>query len=232
MVDVHDLAAAYAIDALSGAERRRFERHVRACARCQEEVRVLAEGAADLADLAKAEPPVAMKARVMAAIATIPQDRPGPAVLRRQRRRDRRIWELVTAAAGIAVVVLAGSLIALNRDLEEARLLNSILTAPDLITVEIEGAISARFSYSTERSQGAFITSDLPLLEEARTYQLWLIGGSGPVSVGAFRPGQSGEATVVVSGRMGPGVALGLTEEPAGGSPQPTSEPLIVQPLA
>ncbi|WP_143219751.1 zf-HC2 domain-containing protein [Actinomadura sp. CNU-125] len=41
--DPHDLAGAYALDALGEAERKRFERHLDECPACTEEVRGLRE---------------------------------------------------------------------------------------------------------------------------------------------------------------------------------------------
>ncbi|WP_181803288.1 RskA family anti-sigma factor, partial [Streptomyces shenzhenensis] len=41
--DLHSLAAPYALDALDAGERRRFERHLKDCDRCADEVRALTE---------------------------------------------------------------------------------------------------------------------------------------------------------------------------------------------
>ncbi|NEB18827.1 RskA family anti-sigma factor, partial [Streptomyces coelicoflavus] len=46
---LHSLAAPYALDALDGAERVRFERHLERCDRCAAEVRALSEDAVRLA---------------------------------------------------------------------------------------------------------------------------------------------------------------------------------------
>jgi anti-sigma factor RsiW len=55
--DMHALAGAYALDALDGAERDRFERHLRRCRACESELRGFAATAAALGVAAAAEPP-------------------------------------------------------------------------------------------------------------------------------------------------------------------------------
>lgn len=62
----------------------------------------------------------------------------------------------------------------------------------------------------------------------ARTFQLWIEPQKGqPISVGIFRPDAAGEVLLVSPPRAARGAAAGLsvTEEPAGGSPQPTAKP-------
>ncbi|NEC37215.1 RskA family anti-sigma factor, partial [Streptomyces rubrogriseus] len=63
----HSLAAPYALDALEGAERVRFERHLKGCARCAAEVRALSEDAVRLARSTAAPAPPALRERVLAA---------------------------------------------------------------------------------------------------------------------------------------------------------------------
>ena len=46
---VHELSGAYALDALDGAERERFERHLRRCPGCTEDVRLMTATATALA---------------------------------------------------------------------------------------------------------------------------------------------------------------------------------------
>ncbi len=46
---IHDLTAAYALDALDAAERQVFEEHLAGCRRCQEEVAELSLAAGSLA---------------------------------------------------------------------------------------------------------------------------------------------------------------------------------------
>ena len=72
--------------------------------------------------------------------------------------------------------------------------------------------------------------ANLPALAPGRTFQLWGIrGADAPVSLGTFDTDPSGTAvvTLAVGGTDDYDVSA-VTEEPAGGSPQPTSTPFLV----
>jgi anti-sigma-K factor RskA len=73
------------------------------------------------------------------------------------------------------------------------------------------------------------VAHDLPALRTGRTYQLWIITTEGrKISAGTFAP-VGGNALVQAAYAL-PGNALGaiaVTEEPAGGVPQPTGEIVI-----
>src|SRR5260370_25448006 len=63
------LAGAYALDALPGADRVRFERHLARCPQCAAEISGLREATAHLAAAAAAEPPAGLTERALAAAA-------------------------------------------------------------------------------------------------------------------------------------------------------------------
>ena len=65
----HTLTGAYALDALTRADRARFERHLARCELCAREARALAEVTAALAAAMAAEPPAELLQRVLAAAA-------------------------------------------------------------------------------------------------------------------------------------------------------------------
>ncbi len=65
----HTLAGAYALDAVTGADRARFERHLARCQDCAGELRELREAAARLAAAVAADPPAALVERAVAAAA-------------------------------------------------------------------------------------------------------------------------------------------------------------------
>ena len=70
---------------------------------------------------------------------------------------------------------------------------------------------------------------NFPILEEGKEYQLWLISGDKRTSGGLFTVDDYGCATIVFH----PDAALddfdgmGITPEPAGGSPGPTAPPVV-----
>jgi anti-sigma-K factor RskA len=82
------------------------------------------------------------------------------------------------------------------------------------------------------REQGVVVLAahDLPPAPGGRTYQLWGIpAGQSPVSLGTFNTGPDGRVTITlrVPAGMAPSVSA-ITEEPTGGSPQPTTTPFLV----
>ena len=109
----------------------------------------------------------------------------------------------------------------------------SALLAPDVQTVKLsaQGAPpSARLYWNTQSSQVVFAAFNLQPAPRGRTYQLWGIeAGKNPVSLGTFNTGN--DATARASFRAPQGVTLAVgavTEEPEGGSPQPTTTPFLV----
>jgi anti-sigma-K factor RskA len=60
-----------------------------------------------------------------------------------------------------------------------------------------------------------------------QTYQLWIIDPSGATSAGLFDTDADGRAIELVTGEFDDRVVIGVTLEPEGGSPQPTSDPVL-----
>jgi hypothetical protein len=75
-------------------------------------------------------------------------------------------------------------------------------------------------------------TSGLPALPPGKVYQLWLIGPVRIVSAGLLPAAQSGVTRPVVATGIVKGDKLGLTVEPAPGTRQPTTTPIIALPLS
>jgi hypothetical protein len=65
--ELHTLTGSYALDALEGPERERFERHLRHCPSCAAEVRGLHETAARLATATAIRPPAGLRHQTLAA---------------------------------------------------------------------------------------------------------------------------------------------------------------------
>jgi anti-sigma-K factor RskA len=73
---------------------------------------------------------------------------------------------------------------------------------------------------------------NLPPPPDGRTYQLWGIRGTeAPVSLGIFETTPAGTALVTLSPSDQEDFDVSaITEEPAGGSPQPTTTPFLAGP--
>ena len=86
----HTLVGAYALDALTGADQARFERHLARCEQCAREVSGLAEATAALAAAAAAEPPAGLEQRALAAAARTRQLPPSRETRHSRGRADTR----------------------------------------------------------------------------------------------------------------------------------------------
>ncbi|WP_062433265.1 anti-sigma factor [Herbidospora daliensis] len=233
--EIHTLSGAYALNALPFRELGEFEGHLSRCETCSIEVRGLRETAARLGAAVAEAPPRALKSRVMAQIAEVRQEppqieeeEPPPAEVVVPLRRGKGRWALALAAVSAAAAVSIG-VIAVNeirsRDasIEETQ---SLLAAPDAVVrkVEMVGGGSATVVASESHGKVMF-TSELPALDPSKTYQLWTIGGERIRPAGLVDGGGIRTATVELPAGTD---HFGVTVEPAGGSEQPTTEPVML----
>jgi anti-sigma-K factor RskA len=239
--DPHLLTGVYAADALTEIERAAFERHLAGCPSCAQEVRELRATTARLAAATTEEPPPALRASVLAAIGEVRQLPPGPAGP--TGRGAHRPWVVKVVGAAAAVLLLVvGGLGIINRTLDRrahdaeilAAQVASVLSAPDARTVPATGGRGQlTVVVSPSRGRAVVAASGLPAPGAGRTYQLWLVPGSGaPRPAGLLEPGAGGSATRLIDGDPRTAAAVALTNEPAGGSPAPTTRPTHTASLA
>ena len=242
--DLHSLSGAYALDALEpGAERDRFTRHLSRCQSCASEVRGFREVATALAFATAAEPPAGLRDRVLAAAARTRQQPPEVSTHARPRRARSRVpwvpWlSGVVATASIVVAVLFGFAQAhtqdeLNQVRAENQAISLLLSAPKakLLTYPVTHGGLATVVLAADRHELAVVTTGLPALPPGKVYQLWLIGKPTITSAGLLPPAKDGQTPAVLATGVVKGDALGLTVEPAGGSAQPTTKPILALPL-
>ncbi|WP_216217616.1 anti-sigma factor [Amycolatopsis aidingensis] len=249
------LTGAYAVDALTGEERAEFERHLAECADCAREVRELRAAAGKLGMAAASTPPEGLKRRVLAEIARTRQEPPetgeepetgaegGAEVV--PLSRGRRWATRFAAAAAVVGLALAGTFGTIawqnQQELESTQErmagaaargaeMAELLSAPDarLITASGEGGLTATTVVSAQLGKAMFMGDDIAPLPEDRTYQLWFIK-SGPeyVSAGVLERSTGGRTTPVVAAIPEGTAGMGVTVEPAGGSAQPTTDPVL-----
>ncbi|MFD4603181.1 anti-sigma factor domain-containing protein [Streptomyces sp. NPDC058464] len=245
--DLHSLAAPYALDALEPGERRRFEKHLKDCDRCADEVRALTEDAVRLAWSTAAPPPLAMRDRVLAAVRATPQEpAPGrehvpnlpPHVWGAQPpppRRQRRPLFVPFATATAAAALVVASLFAVQADRTQNQLdaeraqsreIAHVLAAPDARATSSKDAQGRSIGAVASASEGqAVVTlSGYGALSNGRVHQLWLMRPRvQPRSLGLFK----GDTPLIATGLAKSATSLAVTVEPAGGSAQPTSQPVV-----
>jgi anti-sigma-K factor RskA len=113
----------------------------------------------------------------------------------------------------------------------QADLVVSILTANDMQPVPMAGrenatASTARAFWSPTRGL-LIVANDLPVPPPGRIYQVWVIGGAGPVSAGLLGEQGSGRGMLIAPPPPGltPGmVTVAVTDEPPGGLSAPTGD--------
>ena len=82
-------------------------------------------------------------------------------------------------------------------------------------------------------SQSAVLdVTGLPPLEPGKTYQVWLIANA-PVSAGLLTVDANGQGVLIITSTesIGSFKSLGISVEPAGGSPQPTGDIVVLSDL-
>jgi anti-sigma-K factor RskA len=236
--DVHTLAGAYVMDAISAPDRARFERHLAGCAECAREIASLREATARLATATAVPPPPALKARVLAAAAATRQRPPvaePEASVRGWRGRRGRLALAAgaVAAAAAAAVVFGVSNGSMHDQLSQAQAssqqIAAVLTARDatMMTGAVKGGGTATIVMSHTRRELVFTAADLRALPDARGYELWLIGPAGDREVIMLPPVRHGMTGPVIAAGLRPGDHLALTAEPSGGASRPAG-PLML----
>ena len=225
--DIHEWSGAYALDALDALERQRFERHLATCPDCSLEVLRFREVAAELPVAPVAASP-ALRARVLHEVSTTPQ------VSSSESGARRRPWltTLVMVAAAFALLAAAGAVtVSVMADrravVAESGLdrIAAVMTAPNVVVrgETKQGTTVAVVSASTGT---VIFPGTLPALPSDQAYQYWWIvdGDATSLAVGT----SSGGTEPVFVDRQLEGGAVGITAEPASGSPKPTTDPLVV----
>jgi anti-sigma-K factor RskA len=246
-----DLAAAYALGALSPDEARRFETYLAGSPEAQREVAEYREVAALLA-LAGPEPVPApdLRERVLA--------RRGPPSTRPAAGSRRAPMPWLALAAGLLAAIGLGfgwAQLGTARELRQelARVGERLEETSGLLRAR-EATLNAIFEPGVQMFQLTSSGDPDPLVQlfwdrqrhrailhgfrldtvpEGRAYQLWFIQDGAPVPSITFRPEPTGHVLVerieVPAG--GEVTAAALTVEPESGSPQPTSPIRLVGPL-
>lgn len=247
-----ELLAGYLLGALDLEEARTVAAHLATCDRCQMSQEAYQ---AVLDQLAQAvplhDPPGEVQQGLLAAI----QEETAltsPGLTRRQPRRTARqprwVW-LLTAANILLCLGMAWWTWQASREVAMARqkvqglqyrlaLQHQALTliaTPRMRAVALgSGAAGSQARgvlwLQPDETQAVLVVQDLPPLQPHRAYQLWLrIGDGQRDNGGVFRVDERGFGIwpITAPRPLATYQAVGITEEPAGGSPGPTSPRVI-----
>lgn len=168
-------------------------------------------------------------------------------------RRPRLPWGIAAAASvALAVALYQWNATRQDRDAAQvalgiesqrsARLQDSLAAAerrllamagPDVRVVELVASNrrpNARMFWALSTNTWTMFAHNLSAPASGRTYQLWLITRDGQrISAGTFAPDGAGDAVVSAQYALAADALqmIAVTEEPAGGVPQPTGEVVI-----
>ena len=245
-----DLAGGYVLGALEAAEESAVREHLLTCPEPHDEFAELGGVVPYLAeaDLELVEPPIELRARIMAAAAAdlasrgpapearTPASIAFPSTAEREvraRARTGRIGWAMGIAAVVAIVALAGWNLLLQNDLNAARRFDqavaSVISAasqPGSKTVVLApGKDSQASGIAAVRPDGSVVLAmrDLPATSGSQVYETWVIvGKAAPVAVGSFTVDANGIATFVTRPADAPsGATIAVTREPNPGNTAP-----------
>lgn len=248
--DIEELLGAYALDAVDADEARLVEAHLVDCPRCRAEVAEHREVAALLTSGSTEPVPDGVWDRIAADLGDTPPPVPievafGQRQAKRTaaRLRPTRILAGLAAAAAILVVALmAGVLVNQRSQIDELEgdlagasqqdTVVALLEDPGTQVVSLhseDGVAEARAVVGAD-GDSLLLAAGLPDLPQGRTYQLWGLpdGRESMVSLGVLGS-HPDESEFHVEGAI---TTLAITEEPGGGSTQPSSDPLVTGALA
>jgi anti-sigma factor RsiW len=223
---VHELTAAYALDALDEAEEREYEEHLAHCERCRAELAAFSEAAAALAHGSPPSPapPPELRERI---VQQARAERPNVVPLRRPRQIVPAAIAAVAACAAIGLGIWAASLSSsLDNERaarrEQARVV-SILAASGAQRLPLSNDVGSLVVAQT--GEAALVVPTIDHAPAGKTYEAWVIEGGTPARAGLFRGG--GPVAIRLERPVPNGALVAVTVERSGGVDAPTSTPIF-----
>jgi anti-sigma-K factor RskA len=226
-IDIHLLAAAYALDALDDRERAAFEAHYPVCAICRPEVAGFRETLAQVAAAVAVAPPASVRAGVMAGISATRQLSPGDSVvdLAGYRQRRLRVLRVVTVAAAVILLVIGGFVVGRRSSDGNgyADAAAAVLARTDtrIATLEGTGVGSFKIAWSASADEVVVIGDGLTDPGPGNAYELWRIDDTGPHPVRLLDNADGGRVRRVLTVDGSPD-QWAVTVEPESGVDAPT----------
>jgi anti-sigma-K factor RskA len=237
-----ELLGAYAVDALTADEAASFAAHIAGCSEHAAKAAELRATASLLAETAPPQaPPPALRGRLLEAVASEPQDAAAATITPMAagpRRREvnkassgrggwftPNAWTAIAAGVAALAIGVGAWALSVSNDSDAQQFASAATAVRDLN--DASGERVGTVVYFGEDEQAAVFIDDLPDAGEGMSYQMWAIEGGQPVSVAVMDEGTSGEVISVVDVDEASAEVLAITVEPAGGSDQPTSEPVF-----
>jgi predicted anti-sigma-YlaC factor YlaD len=217
---MHDLTAAYALDALDAEESREYEEHLATCERCRDELAQLGGAAGALAFAVESPaPPAALRSRLLE---TARAERPNVLPLRSRWTGATRVVAAVAAIAAIGFGIWAASLSrSLDRErsaLEQAKRGIAVASDPNATRLQLRGTTHGTL-FVSRTGDAALVVSPLERAPSGRTYEAWVIQNGKPLRAGTFAGG--GNTVVGLERRVPSGAVVAVTLERKPGADAP-----------
>jgi len=221
---LHDLTAAYALDALDSEDARAYEAHLARCERCREELAELSDAAGALAYGTEAPmPPPELRARILQEAA---RERPNVVPLRPRWVKPLAAIAAVAACTAIGLGIWAATLSS-RLDRSESRLARQERVAQ---IVGQPGSRTISFARGTlvvaPNGEAALVLRNLAPAGNGRTYEAWIAAEGAPEPAGLFEGG--GAVAIPLDRPVPEGATVMVTKEPAGGRKSPSSQPFAI----
>lgn len=236
-----ELKDAYALGALPGDELREFEAYLAAHPEHQAEVDELASIVTLLAvSPAEQEPPKRLRRSVMAMVNAEAGRQPSSS-WRPSLGGLRSIFSsrLALGAAAALVIGLLSWNVLLQNEVQDLSGQNGELQAQveearsetedsRVLAMQGEGEMidSEAEIMAFEDNRAVLVAENMPSLPDDQTFQIWVIDEGGAKPSGIFQPNGDPVAAVVKQSLEG-AETIAVTVEPAGGSSQPTTDPML-----
>jgi anti-sigma-K factor RskA len=236
--DTHvlELLPAYALDCLDEDETILVSEHLAVCSVCQAELRAYQDVADQLGLTAPtAAPPPTLKTRLMERIhaslpAVSPQSQPSWwQSLANLVRRTTPVWG--TASFLLILVLLVSNLLLWQQVNRPTAMIGPAgMRAIPLSSTGVAPGASGFIIIGADGQNGAVVVDKLPQLDpEERQYQLWLIRDGQRTSGALLSVDQAGYGGTRITApeSLFEYSTVGITIEPAGGSPGPTGDRVL-----
>ncbi len=235
-----DLCAAYALGVIDEVGRRRLEEHLaHGCPICEAALADFSTATVAIASTAApAKPSPQLRGRVLAAARSQPR---APSLRRRPAfvqvalvaaslallATTVTMWQRVERVTGERDATRA-QLDEVARELQSSKSIEQLIVSPDTDCFDLAGTgmvdttLSARACFD-RASGGAVVVFHAATPPSGHDYELWVLRGDRPESLGVVRADAAGLAVARFDGIANPATvtAFAVSIEPAGGSPEP-----------
>jgi anti-sigma-K factor RskA len=208
----HEELLALALGEVDDGARATFEVHLEGCETCRQEYLSMIETLATVSYAAPSQaPPVRLRAAILDAVATEPRSVPTPEPRRAGRWAGWAGWGGWVPRVAIGAGALVATILVI------VTLTSSSVSTQ---TVPLNGVTG---TVLVTNHTAVLETADFRPLPAGRVYELWVIHDGSARAAGLFG---IASLPVAVRGPVVSGDTVAVTQEPAGGSLQPTSTPL------